>query len=81
MINLYEYPAPQNQMHLKIAGQFQPDAESAATKTEVTDLTQREIIALMFFAGVPYDLDPLTGLMTFGAATIERLNGKWVVLS
>ena len=81
MINLYEYPTPQNPMHLKIADRFRPHVESAAMKTSVNDLTEEEIIALMFFAGVHYELDPMTGRMTFGACSIEHINGKWVVVS
>jgi hypothetical protein len=59
---------------------FESAARSAATKEHAADLTEEEACAICLFAGVPYSIDPETGMVKFQACGIYKRDGKWTAL-
>ena len=56
-----------------------PALQSAKTKEFVADLTEDEAAAICFLAGIPYEVDALTGRMRFEPCGIHKSRGEWVV--
>ena len=59
---------------------FENAAKSAAAKDHAVDLTEEEACVICLFAGVPYRIDPETGMMKFQVCGLYKRDGKWIAL-
>lgn len=60
---------------------FTAAMETAAKKNYVSELTSDEACAICMFAEIPYELDNLTGRITFRKCGLYKRDGKWVAVS
>ncbi len=65
------------ELEFMLRGFYLPHAETAAVKENFEDLTESEISAVLFFAGVTHHLEE--GRIVFAPAGIKRHGGKWIV--
>lgn len=59
---------------------FLQAGQSAHAKEYVSELTEEEVCALCFFAGVSYQIDPITNRMRFEPCGLVKVHGEWKVM-
>lgn len=70
----FEYISPLTRALIE---RLHPFLQTAQTKETVEDLTDKEMCAICFFSGLPYEYDHISGRLTFHQCGLRRTEGKW----